>query len=895
MAQRMQQLLNDYYTTDSITFLKSEILNFLRYPAKENVLSFGNAVILLIPFNKEIWTEKEQLILKELAVPIIQFFLYNDLSKELKGLLSEKILFEWYKKYNWTANWRKKDWELFYQEISRKSCDLLSEILDEYEYRIKFNIFTTFYYDNSVKPLLFPILRYAMKNMYLYGNGMATVVPEMISDDYEIPHDKTDDRIFVLSNILKNFELTLSDIIDLLIYAIENKLYHQLKDSYDNPINILEEKLYNNLSLLERGDYKKFTKYYLNNDKHGYDDRIFKKDKAKENEALKEYLVIEIINNDVKKWQICHFLHKLINFSETHHSLEYLSMIKEKMSKNVYNDVVYYIFNNKEHILNKTEFINNEYNIIFEKEIIKNAEKEKLLENVDKQIESINKDDITLMLDSNAMIDELNKINDYLLHVEIIDNERTSIGKLLSLEHETIKSMIMYSNIGDTIPPIFSECAIKIIECFYRRNIFDIDNIIKNLKDYSFKENNFYIYFYWAYISNIKDKDKKDIKSLVDTYPILSNKILNSLNEDTSNKFTNESLSFFENYDNKHWLIPFFYYYEELLSKIPPEWMQIEHILKLIVVIDPSKSEGIIIHHDLNLNWLFEKFSIINPYQIIEHGLNNIENITFHLSRLQISNYFDSFYKSSEECNLKIGILGFIINATKRLFEIIEANHIYGEFQSVSQFWSECNTNHIDCIFPKIYVSSIISAIKKNNNDIDYQYRKTVLLYCSRLATFEQKKRIIHDIEKDLANKELSDIEKDEVHGFLAALGREESIKLIINSYLGGKAIKNRFSFDKYPLGILKQNSNILKDFIRLFIYSTEKSNDRRDLLLHIAQDGIKRHITKKSFKILERSLMKEIKRFRRQSSWQHEFYSEFLLQMEQLVFVDKNESRSAS
>jgi len=884
MAQRMQQLLLDCYKTDSIAFLKSEIISFLRYPTKEDVISFGNAIILLIPFINNLWKEEEQLILKEISVPIIQFFLNNELSKELEGLLSEKFILDWYEMYKWTTNWKKKEWELLYKEISGKCCDLFSEIADDYEFRIKFNFLIIFYDDNNIKPLIFPILRYAMKNIYIDGYGMATFVSEMITDEYETPLVKTDDRIFTLSSLLKKIDLNLSDILVLLVYATENKLYQQLKDSFDNPINILEEKLYNNLSLLERKDYKIFSQYYFNIDKHGFDERIFQKDKTGENKEIKIFLILEIINTEVKKWQTGYFLHKLINILSINESLEYLFMIKERMPENVYKDVVYYIFNNKEHILKNSEFIINEYNTIFEKEIKKYAEKERLLESVKKQIELVNKNDIMLILDSNEMINELNKINDFLQNSKIIDSERKPIGKLFSLNHEAVKNIVTYSRNEDTVPPIFSKCAIKIMEDFYRSDIYDIDKIIKNLQDYSFKEDNFYIYFYWVYISNVQNKEIIEIKSLVNSYPNLLNKILDSINKDASNKFINESLNYFEDYNNKKWLIPFFYYYENLLNSVPPEWMKIDHILKLIVVPDPCKSGGVIINNDLSLNWLLDKFSIINPHQLIEYGLKNIENVTFRLSRMQIANYFFDFYKSNEKNNLTEGIIDFIINATKRLFDITETEHEYGEFPSISQFWTECNLNYIDRLFPKFSVAMITSAICKKEKDFDYHYRKDVLLYCSRLATFEQKNRIINDIENDLVDKELSDNEKDEVHYFLASLGREKSIKLIIRLYFKGKAIQSRLSLNSYPLGILKQNKNMLKDFIALFVYSTEKSTERRNILMHIAQDGIKWHITKSSFKILEKRLLKEIKRFRKQSSWQSEYYSEFLLKMEQYV-----------
>jgi hypothetical protein len=884
MAKRMQQLLLDSYKTDSIAFLKSEINKFLGHPSKKDVLSFGNAVILLIPYIKNIWTEKEQLLIKEIAVPIIKFFLNNDLSKELKVILSEYFIFIWYKDYNWTSSWKKEEWELFYKEISGKNCDLFSEIADDCEFRIKFNFLIIFYDDENIKLLIFPILRYAMKNMYNDGYSIAPPASEMITDENKTPLVKIDDRIYLLSNLTEKTDFCPSDILDLLIYAAENNIYQQIKDSFDNPVNILEEKLYKNLTFLEKKDHIKFTQYYFNIDEYEFDERIFQKDKTENNEELMIFLVNEITNTEVKKWQTGYFLHKIINIFEVNRSLKYLLKIKEKMPEIVYKEVLYYIFNNKEHVLNNSEFVKKEYNTLFEKEIKKNAEKERLLENVNKQIESVNKNDIMLMLDTNEMIAQLYKINEYLQSSKIIDKKRKPIGNIYSLYHETIKNLITNDRNEDTVPPIFSMCAIKIMEDHYRNGIINIDEIVERLQKYSFKENNFYIYFYWVYISNEKNKNKKEIKSLINTFPNLKYKILDSLNKDASNKFKNKSLFFFENSKNKDWLIPFFYYYENLLNNIPPEWMQIDHILKLIVVLDPGKSGGVIINHDLSINWLLDKFSVINPCQLIEYGLKNIENIKFSRPRIQITNYFIYFYKNNEKEELKEGILDFIINATKRMFVFSEDKNEYAEFCSISQFWTECNLNYIDRLFPEFSVDMITSTVKKNDEDIDYQYRKSVLLYCGRVATSEQKNRIINEIEKDSIDKELSDKENDEVNGFLASLGSEKSIRLIINSYLGGKGINGRLYYNMYPLGFIKQNCNMLKDFINLFVYSTEKSTERRDILTNIAKEGIKRHITKKSYKILEKRLLKEIKKFKKQYGWQPEYYNEFLLKMEQFV-----------
>ena len=65
-----------------------------------------------------------------------------------------------------------------------------------------------------------------------------------------------------------------------------------------------------------------------------------------------------------------------------------------------------------------------------------------------------------------------------------------------------------------------------------------------------------------------------------------------------------------------------------------------------------------------------------------------------------------------------------------------------------------------------------------------------------------------------------------------------------------------------------------------------EKSNERRNILLGIAKIGIKQHLTKRNYHILERKINNEIKKTKKQSSWKTEFYHDYLLKMEQHIFI---------
>jgi len=135
-----------------------------------------------------------------------------------------------------------------------------------------------------------------------------------------------------------------------------------------------------------------------------------------------------------------------------------------------------------------------------------------------------------------------------------------------------------------------------------------------------------------------------------------------------------------------------------------------------------------------------------------------------------------------------------------------------------------------------------------------------------------------------MKNKKLSDDENIEINSFLAALGREESIKVMITLYIKGKSI-SRHGFNEYPLGYMKQSDNLLISFINLLIYSNEKSSDRRSIIREIAKKGIKEQLNKKNFKYFENEITKEIKKLRKISSWLSEHYNDYLIEMEQYTF----------
>ncbi|MCL2183063.1 MAG: hypothetical protein FWB85_06310 [Chitinispirillia bacterium] len=881
MAQRMQQLLPNSKKQDALKFLKAEIDKYLSHPSTDDSLAFANAVILLIPRIDDLWGKEEQAILKEMSIPLIKFLIYHDLSSEVKNILSVEYIFNyWYKAYDWTTDWDQDHWEKFCENISSGICTLFSEIANEREFTIKFNFFSYFHDHGCIRSLLLPVFRYAIKNKYIDDN-IATTVPGIINDDFETPVVYVDHRSYILSDILKKINLTVAEILSLLVFAAKNDLYRPLHNRHDSPIKVLEERLFPSIGLMDDNECEMFSQCYLHVNKFGVIDdfeyirKLFAKEQKQKFEKIKKVLVREIINKKTKPMWVSNMLANLINFVNAELSSEYLCMIKENMPEDVYSSTMHHIYHNKEHIINNSEIVIKEYRILFKKEFSKETERKDQLKQIKESIELIKKNELTLMSNHEIMIEQLKKINAFISTYTVSNKDETSFGKLCFLNHQCIINEVSFGDISN-IPPIFSEYAIEIMKGFYRDDIFDIDIIIAKLQDYWFKEENFYIYFYWCFIDKLGNQNDGIIYD-----GDIKQKILNSIDIGVSKIFLNNSIEKFNFSD--HWLTPFLYYYDMLLKKTPPRWMRLEHILKLIVVPYPDK-HATSTDADTSFNWLSKNFPV-TPYQIVEYGLKIIDNISHRYSRMQITRYFIDYYNSNAPDAITDDILNFIINSTQRMFDLSPSNDRSAEFQYIGCFWRGCTSNHINRLFPKFAAKIIISAMEINNNDIVVHYRKNVLLYCAKLATIEQKEKIIREIETDLLNRALSNTEKVEVHNFLSSLGREDSIKFIINLYLNGKAVENRNFFDSYSFGYIKQNQEILKNYIKLFIYSTEKNSERRRILKEIARNGIKQHLTKNNFKIFEKRMCCEIKKYKKQSSWMWWYYEEYLLEMEQLVY----------
>jgi hypothetical protein len=86
----------------------------------------------------------------------------------------------------------------------------------------------------------------------------------------------------------------------------------------------------------------------------------------------------------------------------------------------------------------------------------------------------------------------------------------------------------------------------------------------------------------------------------------------------------------------------------------------------------------------------------------------------------------------------------------------------------------------------------------------------------------------------------------------------------------------------------IKKSDILLNKYIDLLFYGFDPPDDqhyiRRDNLITLARNGIQQHLRPENFKVFEKRMNKHITKLRKINRYT-EFYEEFLLQMEDMVY----------
>jgi hypothetical protein len=896
MAQRMQELLPESKLDNALSILQTNINNYLMNPQKEENITFVNCVILLTPFSNILWNEKQQEILHAIAVKLIRFFLTNKQAEEpeIKNLLSYQIIINWFQDFKWTKNWNsEEDWYLFLKEIDNSFNKPCEKILNRKEFIIKLYIFISFYKNEALLAMYYPIVYYAINNLAPQPIAPASIVPERITDEYETPMIQFDYDYTALKEVITLLPMRIKDVLELLNIAIAKDLFNISLLSTENILQAVEDKLFKNINLITEDDYESFYTFLVLGD----DPRIFMRflENKKNNLCvLKSWIVKKVCSSEQKhnRWIIENILSNCININNLKSAYELFQLIESTQDKGIYSGVVYLIHSNENHILHNCTEIEKKYQSLF-KDRIKAEEKiqkKKLQINI--QIEFMKNKEVELLLSNDLMVTEIKNITTYLKENKDFDpEEKSKIRRLRSLWVQIITSEIEYSDKNEHIvPPIFSQTAISIIDAYYQNNIFDVEKIIKSLNLNYFLPEYFYFYFYQFYITgrDTEKMTKDDIIFFLNNNQEIKEKIILSMQVHVKQQLDSKDAWCFSNYNQKLWIIPFLYYFDSIFNKEMPAWLDKNNIIKLIVFPYKIFSSTMIINHDMTMEWfemLFEEY--ISKNEIIDFGLKIIDQVILDASRSQLIDYFVTNYNIVIDLILKTKIKILLIKLTKEMFQNIELDISHAEYDAISRFWTQCTENYFDEIFEMLSVD-MINSTSKHGKSVDCQHRKKVLDYCLRITSIEQKEKIISDLKKELRTIYITKEVRAQTISFLASLGDEKAIQEVITSFLNGAPVNNRFYSPDTLFGFMKKSTKLLINFTKLYIYSTseetERMSDRRQVLFSIAKKGIQQHITQMNFLLMKWQLYWHIRKLQYKNQYT-DYISDFILRMEQSVF----------
>ena len=897
MAMRMQILIPESMRNDAFNKLFSVVSRYMDSPCDDEAVKFVNSVILINPSIDNLWKPGQQEKIKEISAKIIRFLLFNKQPEQIKYVLSIYMILNWYRHYQWTKDWKKDDWELFIREISGIDNKLNSRIYSDKEFALKSTIYSYFYDNESTVPMLAPLLYHVLnKADPSYNEAMEPV--------QEVNIYNNADSVMQIEYSVSGFYDTLIKVripFKLIIEALEYASIRKLLDEFDglrNPIRQLEEQLIQRLNELTPEFFDSFSDFLLKFNYYHEIKKYFEKMKAAYFDDFKLFLIekIYIERNNISRHLIEELLSELLNLTDSSAGESKLSEIKARFSgeesKGVYEGIIYCIYRNENHILKLSKLVDEDYYLLFAEQISAEERQRQKRLVTEQKIKEMYQNELNLILDNSAMVNEIKNIIVYINEPENLKESNTLIGKIHLLGHEHILLLLDFYRVQiDEAPNIFSKTALFIVENYIRSN--------RNTKVLNEKEvlsffvclhsKAFFIYFYWIYIEQDRTEDaNKEVIKLINENPEIKQKILNSLDETAKQNFKRDAVSDFDGSDNCEWVTPFIFYLKNLLHGNIPVWLEKDDILKLCFYTNPYRAY-VLMGYNVNLSWFEELFSsVVTRTDIVEFCLDNISLAKNDISIIQVTNVFIDFYHSERSNNLADKIISYFIKQTRILFGPRDSDDRQATFSQISVFWSRCEENFADELFPNFSINIILYCFPKDDNKAVTYYRKAVLEYIIRIIDNSQKDRIIQDIITDVGNKNVNALESHVITQFLASLGHEESVNSILDGYLKGDDIIVQDIFSGSSLGVIKKSDCLLEKYIKVLFYCTNKSEDQSNIrktnFIYLAREGIKQHLTKNNFNSFEAMITNQINTLRENCQYTG-FYEELLLEMEQYVF----------
>lgn len=897
LSDKLTDLLPEDFQSNAIDMHLVCINKFLENPTEKKLREFSNSVILLGLNERKIWNTTNAQKLKTISFPLLNFFFFHPLAKRVKGILSARFIFNWYGTYNWIDDWKLEDWNHFIKTIYPQTSDNFYSIKDYIDHEIKMSLFIYLHKNEYIWKLYVPLSSYMLSNSRSFVPS-STSVPDEIDDDYTVKTINIGGDDYLLTAIIKQEKIDIDGILEIFKSFSAQKLnvYNLGYEAQEllNEIKSQFKLLIPTLTTTNVNDLYEIGQNYLDFEK-GLHLNVLDEFIKLFSDEIKHELCEKLINDFVAKrfiisWNIPRTLSFLLDLRDEKVAHGYLEKLNNTDTIEIYKNIIGFLKEDsfEQHTLHT--FAVQEFPKLFPDEVERHNKHILRIEELKKTINSMTANEANIIINEVEILNTIDNIFKYLDEHPNFKEEKTEKGKLISLRPDYIIDNVTYDyNHEYEIPEIFSEFIVKMLVNEAFNDPSEKVNRIKfkeYIKDAFSNEKYFWRFFFYHFIESYKIEQ---IIQFLEKNSVVEQKIRKSMELEIPELIDKQDLSFYDGGGNRYWVYPFVWYISNLYNNVLPEWFNKKALLKFVAFPAWALGSGIGIHSGNLFNWqswnsVFEWIQSVSNYsesELIEYAIRIYPNLKYDQSKTQIISYLieklDSYSQFKEEFTNLI-VQESIIESDK---DYESANKLTILNCNILQtFWNK-NTD-------SSYIPKIIDKIpyeKYSDNDTNYT-RTAMIEFVCRLTNIEQSKTLIKIIKKNKRqNKNSKTI-------LLAKLGDEKSIISLIDNYLSGGAYSDSIFYGSNAFGSKNPSNKLLRKYIILFKYSTEKNCERRNNLQTLSINAIKNAANKKNYKIIRKFINKIISE-KTSSNEYIEFYEDILNEIEQKVFSLTKETKS--
>ena len=873
LSRAIRQLVPSEYKGDALDYLFRHIDKYHKNRIGKNVVIFINSIMLLGAWSEKIWDTTQQEKLKDISVEIIKTFLYDSLIKErVKGLLYEEVVLYWYKNYGWAEKWSKLDWNEFLKQIFPETQGFGTFANDE-EYYFQLEVFNDFPQDNYIKQLAKPLCIEVMKKSF-GETSIADNIPNEIDDEYQTKFEHTDHEMLTFVSFLKRYEfLSALDVVDIFISLINAKVdFHSTNYEFgklkkriigiwtDQAKSLPVDKYKDIYEIIAYAmdDSKEFPLYEINACLNVLPDQI------------KQKLLDKIIANYgnlkwAQNWEFCGLISILLDMN-ANLAEKYLTKIQNFVQAETFNRLVAQICRTLDKLKPLYQIVYPVYKKEFLDEIEKQAEKERILSEIQRKHAEKQDKEGTLLANPSEIIKEIDAIEQFV-------NEHTVKGAttydFFDLDYDTIENNVRCDvNIKAKHAEIFSDFVVEFLQHIKQKNSLSetFEYAREKIRESFSESKKYWIGFYNCFVRFYSDDE---VKKILDKNKNLKNKILESMAEDVLDLQKTLDVQQVISLGRPIWITPFVKYVHILLNDEIPEYVEKNRLMALIAYRSTYlatsafyKNDGLWGNYSSVYDWL-HYVAGFEYAKIVTNAISIYPEITDRFVKAQVLLELIKHLDCQEN-----QIAEIIIEETRKVLASggvpRELNH-----DALPDFWHKADKKYLDEIMEWIPFEKYE---QRHNNPC----LREVIEYALKYLTAEQKIKLI---------AKYKDYHDDEMRELLRRLGSKKEILRKISEYLHGGKVDSNFGYDHaYLFGFVKKDCSILCAYFKLLKYSMEKTTERRSALSTVAKKGLKEHLRPFSFKFLKFYIDRQIKKRIKNGLYVDGLY-DFIDEMEQVAY----------